>query len=253
MPFFFVDSNQLSGETLEIRGPLAKHLAGALRMRSGDRLFVVDERKKGYSVSLKELNRSRIFAQILERHAPPPPPPLTVTVAQSILKGKKMDWVLQKVTELGASRIIPITTQRTVIEPRIERAEGRHRRWAEILKEAAQQSERWDIPQLDYPAEAGHVMALAEQFDLAIIAWEGKARSERTGGVRKILRGRHLPVKALIMIGPEGGFTADEIETARRHGCVAVGLGPRILRSETACLAALLMLQYELGDMGYAE
>jgi 16S rRNA (uracil1498-N3)-methyltransferase len=198
---------------------------------------------------LVEVKPNRIAGKILEEKRQPPVSPLNITLGQAILKGKKMDWILQKATELGVSRIMPLVTERTVVEPRPERADSQHRRWQEILKEAAQQAGRWEIPELNYPADFFSLAKNVFQYDLALMPWEGENQKNIKHELRDALYSNPHLHHILVLIGPEGGFSDQEAALARKHRITPVTLGWRILRAETACLATLTMLQYELGDM----
>jgi len=250
MPVFFIHSKQISGNLLYLTDPLAKHLGGALRYQAGDQIFVVDEQKAGYVVQLLDVKPKKIVGKILEEKRQAPTPQLMITLGQALLKAKKMDWILQKATELGVSRIIPLITERTVVEPRPERIENQQRRWEDILKEAAQQSGRWDIPELDPPTEFAEAVEQGPNFTLSLIPWEGESKTSLKKALRDVPPSSPVPQKILVLIGPEGGFSQQEIEIASKHQIIPVSLGWRILRAETACLATLTMLQYELGDMG---
>jgi 16S rRNA (uracil1498-N3)-methyltransferase len=250
MPVFFIQSKQISGNFLYLTDLLAKHIGGALRYQAGERIFVVDEQKVGYVVQLLNVTPRKILGKILEEKRQGPTSWLSITLGQAILKAKKMDWILQKATELGVSRIIPLVTERTIVTLRAERIDNQQRRWGEILKEAAQQSGRWDIPELDPPTDFMRLAERGPNFTLSLIPWEGECEKNFKNTLRETLHSKPLPQKILVLIGPEGGFSQQEIEIARKHRIIPVSLGWRILRAETACLATLAMLQYELGDMG---
>lgn len=250
MPVFFIHSQQISGSFLYLTGPVVRHVGGSLRKQIGDRIFVIDEQRVGYVVELLEVMPKRIVAKVLEKRRQAPVSPLSITLGQAILKAKKMDWVLQKSTELGVSRIIPLVTERTVVEPRPERVGAQHHRWQEILKEAAQQAGRWEVPELALPTDFFHLVEEGPSFDFSLIPWEGEAENSLRKGLRKMLQSKSQVHKILVLIGPEGGFSQHEVALAREHQIIPVTLGLRTLRAETACLATLTMLQYELGDMG---
>ena len=246
MPVFFIHSKQIIGGVLQLTGPLVRHVGGALRQQIGDRIFVIDEQKIGYDVQLLEVTPKRIVGKVLQEKRKTPVSPLSITLGQAILKSKKMDWILQKATELGVSRIVPLVTERTVVAPRPERVEIQHHRWEEILKEAAQQAGRWEIPQLDFPTDFSRLIKESPNFDFSLLPWEGEEKK----GLREVLQSNLQGPKILVLIGPEGGFSDHEVALAKEHHFIPVSLGWRILRAETACLATLAMLQYEIGDMG---
>ena len=251
MPVFFIHSEQIQKGLLQITGPLRRHLAGSLRHRAGDRILVVDERKVGYTVQLLEMAPTRITAKVLEEkeeRGRSADSSLEITLGLAILKAGKLDWVLQKATELGVARIIPIVTEKTIARPRPERQQAQHHRWQEILKEAAQQSGRWEIPSLELPSGFARLAARGPAFDLVILPWEGETEK----GLKEVLRAKRQARKILVLIGPEGGFSEQEVTLAEGHQAVCVSLGPRTMRADTAALATLAMLQFELGDTGLA-
>ncbi|MCI0526655.1 MAG: 16S rRNA (uracil(1498)-N(3))-methyltransferase, partial [Nitrospira sp.] len=244
-----IHSKQISGHDLQITDSLARHIGGALRYKVGEKIFVVDEQRVGYTIELVEVKPNRIVGKILEEKKQSPIPSLNISLGQAILKGKKMDWILQKATELGVSRVSPLVTERTVVEPKPERIDTQHRRWKEILKEAAQQTGRWEIPELNYPVDFSSFVKNASHYDLALIPWEGENQKSIKQCLRERLHSNLGLHHILVLIGPEGGFSGPEAAMARKHQIIPVTLGWRILRAETACLATLTMLQYELGDM----
>ena len=137
-----------------------------------------------------------------------------------------------------------------MVEPKSERIEHQQRRWREILKEAAQQSGCWEIPEVDPPADFARIVEHCKDFTYSLIPWEGEFKTGLKQVLRNIPPSQPHPQKILVLIGPEGGFSKQEIEMACRHGIISVSLGWRILRAETACLATLTILQYELGEIG---
>jgi 16S rRNA (uracil1498-N3)-methyltransferase len=171
-----------------------------------------------------------------------------VTLIQALTKGDKLELVVQKATELGVARVLPVTTQRSV--PRFGdagamRALGRRARWQKIAREAARQSGRADVPEIEPVTPLSTALAAAAKDALKILLWEGE---------REHALGQVLPpppvARVVIAVGPEGGFSVEEVEAARAAGFVSVGLGPRVLRTETAALVVLAILGFALGDLG---
>lgn len=249
MPVFFIHSNQVSNRILHLTGPLVKHISGSLRKRKGDQIVVMDERRTRYDVELLVVRPKAIIGKILQESSQEPVPPVRLILAQSILKSKKMDWVLQKATELGVSRIVPVRTERTVVDPRPDRIEAQLGRWQEILKEAAQQTGRWDIPGLEPPTDLPSFLKNESSFDLGLMLWEGERRNDLKTALKACLAPERKIHDILILIGPEGGLAPSEVSLAQEHRIVPVNLGWRILRSETAALTVLSIIQYELGDL----
>jgi 16S rRNA (uracil1498-N3)-methyltransferase len=173
MPVYFIQSKQITGQQVQITGELAHHLRNVLRVRTGETLDVVDENRCRYRITLSELTPHQLLGHIQATEEPRNVPSLKITLAQALLKSPKMDWVLQKATELGADAILPIVTERTVARPRKERESHQRQRWQKIAKEAAQQCGRVDIPEVNAsvsldelckkPPDATHKLVLWEQ------------------------------------------------------------------------------------------
>lgn len=163
-----------------------------------------------------------------------------IVLAQAIPKGQKLDYVIEKVTELGVTRILPVRTERSVAEA----SENKLVRWRNIARSAAQQSGRTRVPEIDAPVDFAAVVAEIREFDAAIFAWE-LARAP----LRTVLAGIGEAQRVLLIVGPEGGFSHDEAEAAIAAGAHPVSLGPRILRTETAPLVLVTALLYEGGEL----
>jgi 16S rRNA (uracil1498-N3)-methyltransferase len=242
MPLFFIQSQSIQNDLVVLPGELAHHLRDVLRCRPGEIVHLVDENRGRYRTVLDRVTKEQVVAKILQKEAPSTRPAFSISLAQAILKGEKMDWMIQKATELGADSIIPIVTERTIVRPRAERESHRRDRWQKIALEAAQQCGRTDIPVIqpaisleelcNKPPEAAHKMVLWEQ--------------EQDRSLRSALTDLKSPL--LVLIGPEGGFPLSEIEKLRKAGWISVSLGRRILRAETAGLALLAILEYELNE-----
>ena len=170
-----------------------------------------------------------------------------VSLIQALAKGDKLDLVVQKSTELGVGRIIPVTTERVVqrLDPGELQSLSKRTRWQKIATEAARQSGRIDIPEVEGVTSLQTALTASAKEALKLILWEGA----RQTSLRSVLPAAP-PQQIVIAVGPEGGFTTDEVEAARAAGFVAAGLGPRVLRTETAALATLAILGYVLGDLG---
>jgi 16S rRNA (uracil1498-N3)-methyltransferase len=247
MPHFFLAPGAMQGDAVTITDSLARHLAGALRFREGDRITVVSEDGRRYRIVLVETTVRRVSGRVVEPLTDEAPPIVRVTLAHAVLKGDHMDAVIQKATELGVHRIVPLITQRTVVRPRHDRSARQIERWRAIALEAAQQSERLAIPSVD------DARPLAEWLrsgsgDHSIRWLLGERETDRH--LRTELTDHVPTAHAALVVGPEGGFAAEEIDLARAAGCVVVSLGRAILRAETAGVAALTILQYAWGGLG---
>lgn len=246
MPVFFINSTQVADGTVTITGPLCDHLRGSLRVAEGEEFWVGDERRRRYRVKAIEVSRHLLRGQILEEQADKSHPCPPITLAQAILKGDKMDWVVQKATELGVAAIAPIVTSHTIVRPRTERYQAQQERWQKIALEAAQQSERWEVPEISAPCDSTAFFEAQSSASCRLIL------GERSDG--QSLAAVSLPSKpeerVVIAVGPEGGWTKEELKKAQVCGFLPVTLGKRILRAETATLAALSVIQSRLGELG---
>ncbi len=246
MPVFFVQSHQIDGDTVTIGNPLRSHLAKSLRVREGETIRLGDERRVRYRVRIDRLDSRSIRASILETVHGPSPPPASVVLAQALLKGDRMSLAIQKATELGVTAILPLLTARVVARPPANRIHAIRERWQRIAADAAEQSEQWAIPRVARP------MALPELFQdvpdgalaCALIARDG------ADGFRGLPLDHAFQGTIVLAVGPEGGWTAEECRALLDRRFHSVSLGDGILRSDTAPLAALTILQYRLGNLG---
>jgi 16S rRNA (uracil1498-N3)-methyltransferase len=246
MPVFFIDDSQVDHDRVHVAGPLLHHLRSSLRVTAGEELAFVVPRRFRYRVRVEQVDARRLTGTVLDRLAAPArlSPPLVL--AQAILKGERMDWVIQKSTELGIDAIIPLVTRRGVVRPRKERSPGQQERWQRVALEAAQQSERWDIPSVSVPMEAERLFEDPSAASLRLIL------SERISGCGLEAADASARTEApmIMAVGPEGGWTGEEIDHAQGRDFIPVSLGSRILRAETAGIAALCILQHRLGRLG---
>ena len=245
MPTFFVTSEAIDPPVVRITGALLHHLRESLRLQPGERLTVTDERGIRYSAEILEVTSGALVARILDTMSAPPSTSPSIVLALSLLKGEKMDWVIQKSTELGVRRLAPILANHSVVRPRADRIEHQRARWQRIALEAAQQSERWSVPSIDEP------MTVTQMLSASTTAASKILLAERSGGLSLT----NVPLHGTdgdvwLLIGPEGGWEEEEVRQMLEQGCVAVSLGPRILRAETAAIAAVTVLQSRFGELG---
>jgi 16S rRNA (uracil1498-N3)-methyltransferase len=244
MPTFFVASEAIVPPTVRITGPLLQHLRASLRLQPGELLTVTDEHGRRYRAEIAEVSIGTLIGRILDTTSAPPKTSPSIVLAQSLLKGEKMDWVIQKATELGVARIAPVLASHSVVRPRADRIEHQLARWQRIALEAAQQSERWSVPVIDEPATVPHLLSTSKTAALKILL------AERSDGASLSNLPLHNDGDVWLLIGPEGGWEEAEFRHMREQGFVGVTLGPRILRAETAAIAALTILQSRLGELG---
>jgi 16S rRNA (uracil1498-N3)-methyltransferase len=220
----------------------AGHLARVLRLRAGDRLVLFDGSGSDFHAEITEIAGSRVRARILERVDGLRESPLAVTLVQAVSRGERMDWTLQKATELGVRRIQPVLSARSVVRLDAQQAERRLRHWQAIVASACEQCGRSVMPLVEPPLELSRYLERpCGDVRRMVLAPDGAVS---IGGLAGGLTGVEL------LIGPEGGLDESELAAAVAAGFEAVRLGPRVLRTETAGIAALAVLQALAGDLG---
>ncbi len=238
-PRFFITPDQVREPSISVMGEDVRHIRTVLRKGPGDLLTLLDGVGMEYTVRIKTMERSEIDTEIIDRKERKTASPVVI-LGQGLPKAGKMDWIVQKATELGVSSIAPLITERTIVK--IKDEEKRVARWQKICREAAMQSDRPDIPQVKTIRPFGDFigpLAPGPQT-LLLFPWE-----EGTRPIKEVLQGKQCIEKVIVLIGPEGGFSQAEAERARAKGFYLVSLGPTILRTETAAVAVLSMILYE--------
>jgi 16S rRNA (uracil1498-N3)-methyltransferase len=229
------------GSRQRIEGDAANHITRVLRLERGDPLILFDGRGGEYAAHIEECRKGAVIVTLADRSAPLRESPLALTLAQGVSRGERMDWVVQKATELGVARIIPVLTERTVVKLDAKHAERKLLHWQGIATAACEQSGRDRIPAVDAPlglAEfIGAVDRRATRLLLSPAAGSGIGDLPRPG------------TGIVVLIGPEGGLAEAEQQAALAAGFIGVRLGPRVLRTETAAVAALTLLQHQFGDL----
>lgn len=223
-----------------------RHLARVLRLTPGDRVQVVDGRGAEFTVRLESIEARRATGTVLARASGLTESPLAITLVQAVPKGDKMERIVRTVTELGVTRIVPLLTERTIVRLEPARWRDRARRWQRVAKEAAKQCGRAVIPPVETPRSLPEFARADWSVDLALCLWEGEPRA-----LTEILEATPGPVaSALLVVGPEGGLARHEVETLEARGFIRAGLGPRIVRTETAGPVGISLLQARFGDLG---
>lgn len=250
---FFVDIEQIVGDQITIVGSDAHHIADVLRLSPGERIIMCDGEGFEYEGEILSSKRSAVTASVLSMKKSTSEPPVRVILAQGIPKKvENLELVIQKATELGVSRLVPLISERTVARLKEDKLDARLSRWNRIALEAAKQSQRAIVPVIDKPMNITEFLDTIPRDALCIIPWE----KEKDTGIKEFLQlelENQFPRTTAVLIGPEGGFSEEEVDVARRAGAVPVSLGPRILRTETAGITALSLILYELGDLGGAS
>lgn len=243
---FFLASGQLRGNQATISGQEFEHLRRVLRLRPGDPVTLFDDREWEHEGIIESISGDRAVVAVSRSYRPERESPLDVTLAQGLGKGDKMDLVVEKATELGVSRLIPFLSAYTV--PKVDKRglEIRQERWRKIALSAAKQSGRTRVPEIGDLREFGALIGEPWACELKLLLWE----KESEGGLLR-LRAELPHVRSfLLAVGPEGGFSAAEAEQARQAGFRSIRFGKRILRTETAALAIVSVVQTLWGDLG---
>jgi 16S rRNA (uracil1498-N3)-methyltransferase len=233
---FFVEGHRDVGTTVEISGGDAHKISRVLRMTAGDRIEVIDSAARTFSASIDGVGRV-VRATLLESiGARPEAAAPSIDVAQAVPKGRRMDFVVEKCTELGANAFLPFVCERSVgRDVGTEKLE----RWRRLARTAAQQSGRRDVPEVAAPVQFDALVARFARYAVVLFAWEAAQPAPLYDRLRSILP---PDGKLLVVVGPEGGFTHDEAELAERHGAALLWLGTRILRTDTAAIALLAVI-----------
>lgn len=245
MQRYFVCPEQIKGNRVTISGDDAHHISRVMRFHPGDEVIVCDNSGREFHVRLETFQENEVTGLITNVQTVVSEPRMRVTLAQSLLKGDKLDWIIQKSTELGVYEILPFKSERSVVRLSGTKAVKRRERWQKITKEASEQAHRGRIPVVSVPIEWQDLLDRARAFDLALIPYE----SERSLALTALSEILPKVASCLVIIGPEGGFTAREVAAARKAGVRSVHLGPRILRAETAALASISCMMFISGEM----
>jgi 16S rRNA (uracil1498-N3)-methyltransferase len=243
---FFIDESAITDNTALVTGNLFCHMTRALRLKIGTRVILSDGIGRRHVGMITTIERDHLIIQLQEssRETVKSRGP-QLTLYQGLPKGSKMEFILQKCTELGADSLAPFISERSVARLPKERETERMERWRRIVREAARQSNRTTIPHLSPVTDFSELVASADQT-VRLLLWE----EEKSNRLRSVLDSLPVPDSAAIMVGPEGGLSGEEAAVAESAGFIPVTLGTRILRTETAGIALLAVLQFYWGDMG---
>ncbi len=229
--YFYVPAEQILDNHIAIVGEEAKHIARVLRKETGDTIWIVDGEGKAYECILRLVTLELVECEIQYEHHHYREPDIAVTLAVAQLKNpSRMDWLIEKATELGVRAIIPLQTERTISRS------VKEERWNNIAIASMKQCGRSILPKISPPLHIFEVLKESSQYDLKLIPYE---RTDHVLFIAEALKYRKPPRNGLLVIGPEGGFTESEITAAEHSGFAQVSLGRRRLRTETAAIVAL--------------
>lgn len=268
MYHFFVEPYQIHEDCIEILGGDVNHMKNVLRMRAGEEVMVSDGFGHEYRCRVSDLSEDRVEVRILEKREVSAELPSRIVLFQCLPKGDKMELIVQKAVELGASAIVPVASKRCVMKLDPKKEENKRKRWQAIAESAAKQSGRAMVPEVRPALSFAQAVKQARELDVRLIPYEcadellaDGAESSMDGAfrpaekipspmdrTRAILEGIERGQSIGIFIGPEGGFEKSEVELAMNGGVRPITLGKRILRTETAGLCVLSALMFRLEE-----
>ncbi|WP_040196388.1 16S rRNA (uracil(1498)-N(3))-methyltransferase [Candidatus Soleaferrea massiliensis] len=241
MPRFFIDVPPVS-DTVTLTGEDARHLSRSLRMKEGEAVTVSDQQGTDYRCTIRELGQDHVLLYIEDAVPCHTEPSVRVRLYQALAKSDKFEWIVQKAVELGVSEIIPVYTARCVSVPDQKSMRKKEQRYQKIALEAAKQSGRGIIPQVKESVSFQDAISGMLADDLPLLFYEGGGEA-----LSALVRQEYRTIS--ILIGPEGGFSEEEVRCALLQGVHAATLGSRILRCETAPVCALSVIMYQTGNL----
>lgn len=257
MQRYFVSKEQFNQQYIVITDDDAHHINRVMRMKENDKVIVSDNESQVVIASIIELGTKSVKLEIIESIASSSEANWQVAIAQALPKGDKMELIVQKCTEIGATQFIPFESQRVIVQYDHKKEAKRIERWQKIAKEAAEQAHRSKIPNVEATLSFKQLIQQFHQYDLVLFCYEETGKGKEGQSIKDVLQAFKLeieqqssPIRILVIAGSEGGFTEQEAIQAKEAGAKLVGLGKRILRAETAGLVALTCVMYESGEMG---
>lgn len=239
MPHFF---EKVTGDTVEITGENANHIVGALRMKIGEKITLCDD-GRNYECEITEIGKGFAKAKVIDCNMNFSEPDVNIALYQCVPKGDKLEFVIQKAVELGINEIVPVLSSRCVSRPDSKKAEKKNARYNKIALSACEQSGRGKIVNVREQIEFKKAVGEIKNYDLAVLFYEGG------GKPLKAIIDKEKHKNICIFIGPEGGFSDDEVTAFKQNGAETATLGKRILRTETAPLAAIVSIMLLTDNM----
>lgn len=243
---FFVSPAHISGDAVTFPRDLSRQISRVLRMSPGDEVIALDDTGREYTVTLSELSATHAEGRITGKRRGLGEPAIHLTLCLAMISPERFEWALQKCTELGVSHFVPVVTRRTT-RRYTNISANRRERWRRVIREAAEQSRRSRLPTLDDPQTLEETLKSAPRP--VLMAWEAETVQSLKSSLGR-WTGDTADLGTLsIFVGPEGGFDPEEVEMARKRDVEMIGLGRRILRSETAAIALTTAAMHEIGEM----
>lgn len=245
---FFVKENQIDNNEIEIIGEDVNHIKNVLRLEIGEEIDVCNmESCTNYLCEIIELDNKFIRCKILKKLESKSEPKVYLHIFQGIPKAEKMEAIIQKTTEIGASEITPVSMNRCVVKLDNKSTDKKILRWQKIAEVAAKQSKRDKIPFINFPINIKNIYEKIEDYDIVLVAYENEENYNIKTALKDVKNKKSL--KIAVIVGPEGGIEEKEIELLKSFNAKIVTLGKRILRTETAPIAIASVIMYEFDEM----
>ena len=247
MQKFFVDESQIEDEKIKIIGEDVKHIANVLRMQIGEQFLVGNNSTlETFLTEISHIEKDKVVVNIVEKMETQTEPNVEIDLYQGLPKADKMELIIQKTTEIGVSKIIPVDMVRCIVKLDDKDAKKKIERWQKVAEGAAKQSKRGKIPKVENKIKLKDLKSKVNDYDIFLVAYEGENKNSLKEQLRML--NKNEKYKIGILIGPEGGIDKEEIEMLKGENVKIVTLGKRILRTETAPIVVVSNIIYELED-----
>lgn len=245
MQKFFVEANQIENNKIIIIGDDVKHISNVLRMKIDEEVQIGNkETLENYIAKIFEINKENIILKVVEKLDSSTESNVNIDLYQGLPKADKMEWIIQKTTEIGINKIIPVDMQRCVVKLDEKDAKKKINRWQKVAEGAAKQSKRDKIPKIENKIKLKEVENRIKEYDIFLIAYEEEKENKLKEQIKNIAKKQNYNIG--VLIGPEGGLDIKEVEELKEKGAKTVTLGKRILRTETAPIVIISNILYEL-------
>ena len=246
---FFIEPDQLDSAGAVIEGTDAHHIRTVLRSKPGDEIFLFDGRGTDYRSRILEVTTHGIYLQVLDQFPSAAESPIHITIGQALIRTQKMDRFVRQFTELGGKTFVPFWTKRSTVKPDADRCQRKRHRWEKIAAESLKQCGRSRVPDIQPVRSFQDMLSCCGNHDLHLIFHNNRDACPLAYPAEN----RKSPRRILALVGPEGGFTAEEVDLAKEKGFTVCHMGPRLLKSDTAGVAALTLIQHRFGDLANSK
>lgn len=245
MPKFFIKSNQIENDKITIIGEDVNHIANVLRKQIDDELNICNiDTSDNFLCQIKKIEKEKIECKIIKTTASKTETNTYITVFQGLPKAEKMEFIIQKCTEIGVKEFVPVQMERCIVKFDSKTANKKIERWEKIAETAAKQSGRDIIPKVENVLNFQNLLNLIKKYDIVLLAYENEHRNTLKNVLKNLKKAENLKIG--IIIGPEGGITDAEVKSLEQNGAKTITLGNRILRTETAGIVTSSIIIYEL-------